>query len=162
MADGMSCQHKPRRFPENVWMHVIAPVSTCRSKNAKGEWVEKVYDHVIDCNSLRGNISQMNAVEDDESRPHKAVSFALEKGKGRNGTSKKLPKAGDALHTNTDNIDCPTQTVFFFVFFFFFLSLFLNPKNPTPRNWPKSKLAEVEMAEVDRSGHLQNGKKRQT
>ena len=64
-------------------MHVIAPVSTCRSKNAKGEWVEKVYDHVIACNSLKGTISQMNVVEDVESRPHKAVSFALERGKGR-------------------------------------------------------------------------------
>ena len=37
-------------------MHVIAPegVSTCRSKNAKGVWVEKVYDYVIACNSLKG------------------------------------------------------------------------------------------------------------
>ena len=39
----------PEYFEKTLWfrkdqMHVIAPegVSTCRSKNAKGEWVEKV------------------------------------------------------------------------------------------------------------------------
>ena len=39
-------------------MHVMAPegVSACRSKNVKGEWVEKVYDYVIDC-SLKGRNS---------------------------------------------------------------------------------------------------------
>ena len=48
-------------FEKSLWfrkdrMHVTAPegVSTCRSKNAKGEWVEKVYDCVIACNSLKG------------------------------------------------------------------------------------------------------------
>ena len=36
-------------------MHVVAPekASTCRSKSAKGEWVEKVFDYVIACDSLR-------------------------------------------------------------------------------------------------------------
>ena len=57
-------------------MHVIAPekASTCRSKSAKGKWIENVYDYVIACDSLTGNISQM-AVEDFELRPHKAVSY---------------------------------------------------------------------------------------
>ena len=51
----------PEDFDKSFWfrkdqMHVIAPEgeSTCRSKNAKGEWVEKVYDIVIACNSLKG------------------------------------------------------------------------------------------------------------
>ena len=40
-------------------MHVMAPegVSTCRSKNAKGERVEKVDGYVIACNSLRRNLA---------------------------------------------------------------------------------------------------------
>ena len=54
-------------------------------KNAKGEWVEKVYDYVIACNSLKGNISQMNVVEDFESRPYKAVTSCSRKGKGEAG-----------------------------------------------------------------------------
>ena len=64
-------------------MHVVAPekASTCTSKSAKGEWVEKVYDYVIACNSLKGKISQMKVVEDFESRPHKAVSFVVEREK---------------------------------------------------------------------------------
>ena len=58
---------------ENVCI-VIAParVSTCRSKNAKGEWVEKVYDYVKACSSVK--ISDMQVKEDFESRPHKAVT----------------------------------------------------------------------------------------
>ena len=38
------------------WMHVVAPkeASTCRSKSAKGEWIERSCDSVIACNSLRG------------------------------------------------------------------------------------------------------------
>ena len=68
-------------------MHVIAPagVSTCRSKNAKGEWVEKVYDYVTACSSVKGRISDMKVVEDFESRPHKAVTFVVERGKGKTG-----------------------------------------------------------------------------
>ena len=43
----------PEDIEKSLWfrkdqMHVIAQegVSTCRSKNAKGEWMEKVYDYV--------------------------------------------------------------------------------------------------------------------
>ena len=53
----------PEDFEKSLWfrknqMHVIAPagMSTCRSKknkNAKGEWVEKVYDYVMACSSLK-------------------------------------------------------------------------------------------------------------
>ena len=71
-------------------MHVTAPegVSTCRSRGAK-EWVEKVFDYVIACSSLTGIISDMQVIEDFESRPHKAI-FVVERGKGRqeSGTSK--------------------------------------------------------------------------
>ena len=61
-------------------MQVIAPegVSTCRSRSAKGEWAEKVYDHVIACNGLKGKISDMRVI-DFESRPHKALTFIVER-----------------------------------------------------------------------------------
>ena len=42
-------------------------VSTCRSRSAKGEWVEKVFDHVIAGSSLKGRISDMQVIEDFES-----------------------------------------------------------------------------------------------
>ena len=78
----------PVDFETSPWlrkdqMHVMAPegASTCRSKSAKGDWVEKVYDCVIACNSLKGKISQMKVVEDFESRPHEAVSFLVESAK---------------------------------------------------------------------------------
>ena len=72
-------------------MHVMAPegMSTCRSKNAKGEWVEKVFDYVIECSSLKGRISDMTVTEDFESRPHKAVTFVVGRGKEK----QQMPKA---------------------------------------------------------------------
>ena len=80
----------PENFERSLWfrkdqMHVRAPegVSTCRSKNVKGDWIEKVYDYVIACNSLKGEISKMKVVEDFESRPHEAVIFAVERGRER-------------------------------------------------------------------------------
>ena len=38
---------------------------------------------VIACSSLKGTISQMKVVDDFESRPHKAVTFVVERGKER-------------------------------------------------------------------------------
>ena len=63
-------------------------------KKSKGEWVEKVYGCVIACNSLTGKISQMNVVvEDFESRPHKAVTFVVQRGKERQEWSEqRMPK----------------------------------------------------------------------
>ena len=82
----------PKDFEKSFWfrkdqMHVIAPegVSTCRSKKCKGEWVEKVYDYVIACNSQKGKISKKKVIEDFESRPHKAVTFVVERGRGEAG-----------------------------------------------------------------------------
>ena len=53
----------PEDFEKSLWfrkdrMHVIAPdgVSTCRSRSAKGDWVEKVYDYVTACNSTKREI----------------------------------------------------------------------------------------------------------
>ena len=70
----------PVEFEKSLWfqknlMHVAAPerASTCRSKGAKGEWIEKIYEFAIACDSLKGIISQMEAVENFQSRPHKAV-----------------------------------------------------------------------------------------
>ena len=62
-------------------MHVVLAekASTCRSKGAKAERIEKVNDHVLPCDSPKGTISQMEVVEDFVSRPHKAVSFLVER-----------------------------------------------------------------------------------
>ena len=74
----------PEDFEKSLWfqkeqMHVVAPeeASTCRSKGPKGEWIERTYDNVIASGSLEGKISQMEVVEDFESRPQKAVSFVV-------------------------------------------------------------------------------------
>ena len=90
----------PEDFEKTLWfrkdqMHVTAPegVSTCRSKDATGECVEKVYDYVIHCNSLKGKISNMNVIEDFESRLQKAVTFVVERGKERQEWSEQwMPK----------------------------------------------------------------------
>ena len=69
-------------------------VSTCRSRSAKGEWVEKVYDYVTACSSLKGIISDMRVKEDFESRQHKAVTFVVQRGKGRQEwNEEKKPRA---------------------------------------------------------------------
>ena len=76
-------------------MHEVAleKASTCRSKGAKVEWIEKVCDYVVACNSLKGKISQMEVVEDLELRPHKAVSFLIESEKEmQEWSEQKLPK----------------------------------------------------------------------
>ena len=83
---------RPKDFDKSLsfrkdQMHVVAPekASTCRSKSTKGEWIEKFYDCVHDyvfaCNTLKGKISHMEVVEDSESRPHRAVSFVVEREK---------------------------------------------------------------------------------
>ena len=61
----------PEDFERSFWfrkeqMFVMAPegVSTCRSRSANGEWVEKLYDYVVACSSLKGRISDMQVVKD--------------------------------------------------------------------------------------------------
>ena len=54
-------------------------VSTCRSRSAKGEWVEKVFDYVIAGSSLKRRISDMQVIIDFES--NKAVTFVVERRK---------------------------------------------------------------------------------
>ena len=56
-------------------------VSTCRSKGPNGECVERTYGYVIASHSLQGKIKNMEVVEDFESRPHKAVTFLVERDK---------------------------------------------------------------------------------
>ena len=74
-------------------MIVPEGASSCRSKCAKGEWVEKVNDYVIACNSHKGKISQMKVVEDFESRPHKAFSLgSKEERRYRKWNEQTLPK----------------------------------------------------------------------
>ena len=53
--------------------------STCRSKGPKGEWIERTHDDFTASHSLKGDTSQMEVVEDFESRPQKAVSFVVER-----------------------------------------------------------------------------------
>ena len=53
----------------------------------------KNFDYVIKCHSLRRKISQMEVVEDFESRPHTAVSFVVEREKEtQEWNEQKLPK----------------------------------------------------------------------
>ena len=47
----------------------------------------------IACDSLKGKISNMKVIEDFESRPHKAVTFVVERGKERQEWSEqRMPK----------------------------------------------------------------------
>ena len=87
----------PEDFEKSLWqMCVVAPkeAQTCRSKGSQGEWIERTCDYVIACRSLRGKFSQMKVVEDFESRPHKAVSFVVERDKEvQEWSVQKMPKA---------------------------------------------------------------------
>ena len=67
-------------------MHVKIPegVSKCRSKSAKGEWFEKVYDCAIACISPKGNISKMK----DQGRIRRIPLWWKEKRRYRNGRSR--------------------------------------------------------------------------
>ena len=73
-------------------MHVVVPkeASTCRLKGPEGEWIERTYDYVLACNSLKRRISQMKDVEDFESRPHKnsVIFWLIGKRRNRNGMSR--------------------------------------------------------------------------
>ena len=56
--------------------------------------MEKVFDYVIGCSSLKGIISDMKVIEDFESRPHKAATFVVKRGKERREwNEQQLPKA---------------------------------------------------------------------
>ena len=87
----------PVEFETSLWfqknrMRVVAvrKASTCRSKGAKGEWIEKVYDNVIACSSLEGNISQMEEVEDlSRGRTKQCPLWLKEKRRCRHGTSRR-------------------------------------------------------------------------
>ena len=48
-----------------------------------------VYDYVTACSSQKGKISDMQVIEDFESRPHKAVTFIVEEGKAEVERAKK-------------------------------------------------------------------------
>ena len=83
----------PEDFEKSLWfqreqMHVVAPkeASTC-------ERIERIYDYVIASGSLKGKSSQMEVVEDFESRPHQAVSFVVRREQERKERcERKLPK----------------------------------------------------------------------
>ena len=58
----------PEDFEKSPWLQrdAVAPkeASTCRSKGPKGEWIERTYDYVFACKTLRVEFSQMKVVED--------------------------------------------------------------------------------------------------
>ena len=59
----------------------------------KCQW-RMVGEGILACSSLKGRISDTQVIEDFESRPHKAVSFIVERGKERQEWNKqKLWKA---------------------------------------------------------------------
>ena len=69
-------------------------VSTCRSKSPKGELLERTHDYVTASRSLRGEIKNTEVVDDFESRPHKAVSFIVERDKEvQVWSQQKMPEA---------------------------------------------------------------------
>ena len=93
----------PEDSEKSLWfqrelMHVAVPkeASTCRSKSLKDVWIERTYDHVVASGSLKGKISQMDVVEDFESRPHEAVSFVGEKRGGGEGVERAEDAEGAA------------------------------------------------------------------
>ena len=72
---------KSLRF-QSGHMFIKAPgegVSTGRSKGPFGELNERTYDYVIASHGLQVKIKNMEVVEDFESRPHKAVTFLVER-----------------------------------------------------------------------------------
>ena len=87
----------PEDFKKSLWYEksqkkvvALEKASTCRSKGSNGEWIEKVCDYVVACDSIQGRITQIEVVGDFECRPHKAVSFVVERGKeSRSGKSKR-------------------------------------------------------------------------
>ena len=61
--------------------------ANCRAFNE--HWCQDGKVQLIACTSLKGKISDTKVIEDFESRPHKAVTFVVERErKGRNGVSK--------------------------------------------------------------------------
>ena len=56
-------------------------ISSCRSKGPTDELIERTYDCVIASQSPQGEIKNMEVVEDFEPRPHKEVTFLVERDK---------------------------------------------------------------------------------
>ena len=79
MVDCFRCEHVSRRLQEKPL--VSGRVSTCRSKGPDGELIERGYGYVIASHSLQVKVKNMEVVEDFESRPHKAVTFLVERDK---------------------------------------------------------------------------------
>ena len=90
----------PGDVEKSLWfqrdrMHVAAPKesSTCRSKGPQDEWIEKPMTMSLRV-ATSGKISQMKVVENFESRPHKTVSFVVERDNDiQEWSEQKMPKA---------------------------------------------------------------------
>ena len=73
-------------------MHVHQKECRADQKMPKENGWKKVYDCVIAYSSLKGRISDMQVIEDFESRPHKAVTFLCGKER-QEWNEQKQPKA---------------------------------------------------------------------
>ena len=65
-------------------MFIEAPeegISSCPSTGTKDEPIERTYDYFTGSRSLQGKTKKMEVVDDFESRPHKAVTFLVERDK---------------------------------------------------------------------------------
>ena len=65
-------------------MFIEAPgegISTFRLEGSNGELFERTYDYVMARESLQGKHKNTEAVEDFSSRPHKAVTFLVDRDK---------------------------------------------------------------------------------
>ena len=63
---------------QNRHMCIKGGVSTCRAKRSNGEMIERTYDYVVACRSLKERIKAIEVVEEFESRPHQAITVVLE------------------------------------------------------------------------------------
>ena len=94
------CSRRPSGLPDNrTDLTLSAPSSPPKKrlradrKAQEGEWIERTNDYVIGSGCLKGKILEMEVVEDFESRPHKAVSFMVEREKEiREWNGEKMPK----------------------------------------------------------------------
>ena len=89
----------PEDIEKSLWFQTCSsrrqgkPSQLADQKAHKGKLIERTYGYVVASRSLQEKIRSMEVVEDFESRPHKAVSFVVERvKKSRNGVNKKCLK----------------------------------------------------------------------
>ena len=79
----------PKHVRNNLWfkekcMFIDGPEGRNRHlpiHGPQGELIERMFDYVIASRSLQGKFKNMEVAEDFEPRPHKAVTFLVERDK---------------------------------------------------------------------------------